>query len=142
MAPEGSCITSLHVLCPTHSQKMLPCLYYHIIQAAPTEVETKAYTPAVEEIGLAPETPSSAASQSFGGCHPHPHDTLHLNVGASKGCIHTGSRVAARGHQPQRPLYVHCAHLGVRLACPSCDQTFLSWDALRCHKKIHGSDPQ
>ena len=115
----------------------------------PEKVEPESFAPIHEGHIPGQETSSLTISQALEVAIPANMTPL---------CLHVGDIKRVYMHQvegcSERPstswtaicTHVHWAHFGVRLACPSCSQTFLNWDALRCHKKkIHtfGSpDPQ
>ena len=66
---------------------------------------------------------------------------LHLNVGGITRVYKCWVEGFSEGPSTSHAAIctqVHWVHLGVRLGCPSCSQTFLNSDALRHHKKkIH-----
>ena len=79
-------------------------------------VEPEASASAVEGVWMAPEAPSSAVSQALEVVIPTQMTPLHLNVGASKGCINARLMGAVRGHQP---YMLQSAHM--------CTETIYGW---------------
>ena len=107
----------------------------------PEEVKPKPSAPAAEGGILAQEAPSLVISQALEVAIPAHMTPLHLNVGGIKRvykCWVEGSSKGPSTSWAAISRHVCWVHLGVRLGCPSCSQTFLNLDALRHHKKkIH-----
>ena len=72
-----------------------------------------------------PSPPYDTPSPECGGIKK-----IYIYKGQVKGCSEEPST-----SQATICTHVCHAHLGVRLVCPSCNQTFLNLDALRHHKK-------
>ena len=103
---------------------------------SPKKFGHKSSAPAAEGGIVAQQVPSLAVSQAFEVAILTHMTPLCLNVGGVKRVYNKGlyiSWVAICNH-------VCWDHLGVTLVCASCAQTFLSSDALRCHKKMHTSE--
>ena len=122
--------------------------HHHCIQATPQVsrgVKPEPSTPVAEGSGLAQQASSLAVSQALEVAIPTHMTPLCLNVGGIKRvykCWVEGCSEGPSTSQAAICAHVHCDHLRVRLACPSCNQTFLNLDALRHHMKIHSSKPQ
>ena len=109
------------------------------------KVKPKPSALAAEGSRLAQEAPSLAVSQALEVAIPTHMTPLCLNVGGIKRVYKYQVEGCSEGPSISWAsicTHVHCDHLGVRLPCPSCTQTFLNSHALRCHKKIHTSKLQ
>ena len=143
----GGSITFLHVLCLT-PPKRCQASTTTVSKLPPQEskaVKPKPSTTTAEESRLAQEAPSLAFSQALEVAIPTHMPPLCLNVGVIKRVCKCWVEECSKGLSTSQVAI--CTHvcqypLGLRLACPSCTQTFLNSDALRCHKKIHSSEPQ
>ena len=95
-------------------------------------VKSKPSAPAAEGSGLAQEAPSLPVSQVLEVAIPTHMTPLYLNVGGVKRvykCQVEGYSEGPSTSQAAICTHVHHDHLGVRLACPSCTQTFLNPEA-------------
>ena len=89
-APVGSCISFPCVFHPTPTQECCLAPTATISKPPPQEPEEtvpEVPTPAVEEVELAPESPSHAVAPALEVTIPTHMGPLCLQLGASRGCI-------------------------------------------------------
>ena len=138
----------LHVLYPTPPKRCHQAPTATISRPPPQKsekIEPKPSAPAAEGSRLAQEASSLAVSQVLEVAIPFHMTPLCLNVGGTKRvytCWVEGCSKGLPTSQAAICAHMCCDHLGVRLACPSCTQTFLNSDALMHHKNIHTSKLQ
>ena len=91
----------------------------------------------MQKLELALEVPSPAAPEALEVAIPAHMTPLWLQLWDIKGaykCQIEGYTEGPSSSHAAICAHIHRQHLGVRLACPSCNKTFFNLVTLRCHK--------
>ena len=138
----GSHIMFLHVLHPAPTQIMPPISNHHHL-CTPRRASgsyTGSFCSCHGKIGVGTRSPLSSCTRGSRGDYSCPYDTPLPTVRGIKRvykCWVEGCTEGLSTSHATICAHVHREHLGVWLACPSCNKTFFNLDTLRHHKKHH-----
>ena len=144
-ASERSYSMSLHVFSPIPPKKVCQTpstIISHPPPQEPKGVVPKAFNPVTEDVKQALEAVSPAVPEAPEAAILASMTPLHLQLGGIKRVYKCQVEGCSEGSSTSHATicaHVCIDHLGVGLACPSCDKTFFNPDTIRCHRKSHVS---